>query len=443
MPGLHSKSRAESPSKFARWQRHYISHCRCPSCLNIRTYIRIPLYVRGWKEVGVLVLDNTPQSDRTDDRMYWVWALQRIARPVLEAGADQQLRIKMPVEERPGSNRRLFTHLEAVGRTLSGMAPWLASSELSGEEEQLRERYAELARRTITSITHPDSPDFLNYTTGNQPLVDMAFLAQGILRAPAVLLDPLAESDRLRLAHCIKEVRRSCRPPFNNWLLFSAMIEVLLYRMGDDWDPVRVDYALRMHKEWYVGDGAYGDGPHFHWDYYNSYVIHPMLVDVLNYLGHVDLSWGEMKAIVQERQRRYASVQERLIAPDGSYPPLGRSIAYRFGAFHSLAQASLMHHLPEGLRPSQVRGALTAVLRRFFAYPEMFDESGWLRIGLYGHQPSLGEGYISTGSLYLFTTGFIPLGLGPNDEFWNGSIDVWTQCRLQLGEDLHCDHALD
>ena len=33
---------------------------------------------------------------------------------------------------------------------------------------------------------------------------------------------------------------------------------------------------------------------------------------------------------------RYAAVQERLIAPDGTFPALGRSIAYRCGAFHLL-----------------------------------------------------------------------------------------------------------
>ena len=47
------------------------------------------------------------------------------------------------------------------------------------------------------------------------------------------------------------------------------------------WDRMRVDYALRQHEQWYKGDGVYGDGPEFHWDYYNSFVIHPMLLDVL------------------------------------------------------------------------------------------------------------------------------------------------------------------
>jgi hypothetical protein len=30
---------------------------------------------------------------------------------------------------------------------------------------------------------------------------------------------------------------------------------------------------LRQHEQWYRGDGIYGDGPEFDWDYYNSFVM--------------------------------------------------------------------------------------------------------------------------------------------------------------------------
>ena len=92
---------------------------------------------------------------------------------------------------------------------------------------------------------------------------------------------------------------------------------------------MRVDYALRQHEQWYKGDGLYGDGPELHWDYYNSFVIHPMLLDVLDDVGDQSPAWQRMKEPVAARARRYASILERLIAPDGSFPPIGRSIAYR------------------------------------------------------------------------------------------------------------------
>ena len=37
----------------------------------------------------------------------------------------------------------------------------------------------------------------------------------------------------------------------------------------------------KFRDEWYKGDAMYGDGVDFHMDYYNSFVIHPMLTDVL------------------------------------------------------------------------------------------------------------------------------------------------------------------
>ena len=156
-------------------------------------------------------------------------------------------------------------------------------------------------------------------------------------------------------------------PGYNNWLLFSATVEAGLARLGAPWDRVRVDYALRQHDQWYKGDGAYGDGPAFHWDYYNSFVIHPMMLDVLDACREDLPAWKDLFSREEPRARRYAAVQERLIAPDGSFPAIGRSLAYRFGAFHLLAQMALRRALPEGVSPAQVRGALTAVIRRTMA----------------------------------------------------------------------------
>jgi hypothetical protein len=141
------------------------------------------------------------------------------------------------------------------------------------------------------------------------------------------------------------------------------------------------------------------------------------------------------------RARRFAAVQERLIAPDGSYPPLGRSLTYRCGAFHHLAFMALRRDLPDAIKPAQVRSALTAVIRRTLGAPDTFD-GDWLRIGLAGNQPSLGESYISTGSLYLCTFAFVPLGLSPADEFWAAPAEEWTSRKLWSGVDLPADHAL-
>ncbi len=323
------------------------------------------------------------------------------------------------------------------------MAPWLELADDGSAEAGIRRLWGERARQAIDAATDPASPDRVNSEDGNQPLVDAAFLAHALLRAPTALWDRLEARTRRNLVAALRQTRVDRKPMFSNWLLFGAMIEAALARMGEPWDHMRVDYAVRQHEQWYLGDGLYSDGPRFHWDYYNSFVIQPMLLDILGALGACHAEWAQLQAPVLRRAQRYAAIQERLIAPDGSYPPLGRSLTYRCGAFQLLSQLALTHRLPDGLPPAQVRCALTAVIRRTMEADGTFDDGGWLTIGLAGHQPSLGEGYISTGSLYLCSTVLLALGLPPDDIFWTGPDLPWTSRRIWAGEDLGADHAVD
>ena len=375
------------------------------------------------------------------ERDVWIGVMRRLADPVLNNASNGTLKAKMPVEQASGTDRRSVTHLEAVGRLLAGLAPWIELPSDETSEGRERAQYADLSRRAIASIVDPSSPDYLNFTRDRQPLVDAAFLAQGLLRAPHALRDRLSAVATRQLVAAL-ESTRAIVPGFNNWLLFSATVEAGLKLLGANWDKTRVDYALRQHEQWYKGDGAYGDGPEYHWDYYNSFVIQPFLIDVVEGIGRVSDRWSSLRQGVRERARRYAEVQERLVAPDGSYPAIGRSIAYRCGAFQLLAQMALRHELPEAVSPAQARGALTAVIRRTLDAPGTFDAEGWLRIGLSGAQPHLAESYISTGSLYLCTVGFLPLGLPASDRFWSDPPAEWTSRRAWSGQDLPADHAL-
>jgi hypothetical protein len=331
--------------------------------------------------------------------------------------------------------------LEAFARLLSGIAPWFEATLEPGPEHQAQQKYVELARTALAVATDPASPDLLNFNDGGQSLVDCGFLGQAILRAPNELWHKLKPDVQRRVASALASSRRIV-PGYNNWLLFSATVEAALATMGQDWDGMRIDYAVRKHNEWYLGDGLYGDGPQFHWDYYNSYVIHPMLLDVLQGIGAHTGKWKDILPQALSRARRYAAIQERLIGVDGSFPAIGRSIAYRSGAFQLLAQVALMHELPAPVTPAQVRCAMTAMLRRTMEPAGTFDGEGWLRIGLCGHQPHLGETYISTGSLYLCSAALLPLGLAPADPFWTDPPAEWTARRIWSGQDAPADHAL-
>jgi hypothetical protein len=376
------------------------------------------------------------------DRELWVGVMRRLADPILTNLANGTLKARMPVEQAPKANRADVTHLEALGRLIAGMAPWLELGADATPEGQARAKYADLARRAIGRAVDPASPDFMNFTKGGQPLVDAAFLAQGLLRAPRALRESLDPATTKHLIAAL-ESTRSITPGFNNWLLFSATVEAALAKLGAWWDRMRVDYALRQHEQWYKGDGIYGDGPAFHWDYYNSFVIQPMLLDVADAVGQQEARWKDLVSRLEPRAKRYAAIQERLIAPDGSFPPIGRSIAYRFGALQVLAQMALRRALPDGVSPAQVRGALTAVIRRTMDAPGTFDANGWLTIGFCGHQPGVGETYISTGSVYLCAVGLLPLGLPPADPFWADPAQPWTSVLAWSGKPFPIDRAVN
>lgn len=377
-----------------------------------------------------------------ETRQEWLNTLLTIADPVLRALAEDELREQLPIESKSSrEDRAQYTYLEAFGRTLLGLAPWLSLEGLRGSEAEKQAEYRALALRCLHNAVTPGCRDCMNFSMGMQPIVDAAFLAHAILRAPDQLWKPLPEEDKRQLVLRMKETRTR-KPYVCNWLLFSAMIEVFLRFAGEaDWDPMRIDLAVRSHMDWYVGDGFYGDGPDFHLDYYNSFVIQPMLVDILDAVEAEDGDWRRFAEKARRSAARYATYLEHLIAPDGSYPVLGRSSAYRFGCFHMLAQAALQHRLESGVSPAQVRCGLTAVLRRVMAFDNL-DEHGFLRVGVCGSQPDMGEGYISTGSLYLCTAVFLPLGLPPEDPFWSDPDALWTQARMWRGESMTCEHAL-
>ena len=383
------------------------------------------------------------QVSNETDREYSVRLAEKLAEPVLTNLAHGTLRRNMPVECARGNaaDRRKYTHLEALGRLLAGIAPWLETPLEPGGERDTQQRFAGLARDAIRSATDPRSPDYLNFSEGQQPLVDCGFLAKAIVGAPNELWAKLDAATQRNLAAALS-ASRAISPGYNNWLLFSAMVETALATMGEKWDAMRIDYAVRKLREWYVGDGMYGDGPQFHWDYYNSYVMQPMLLDTLRGIEPHSRRWSGLQPEVLAHARRYAAIQERLIAADGSFPAIGRSIAYRCGAFHLLAQVASAGELPAPLTGAQVRCALTAAMRRVMDAPGTFDDAGWLQIGLCGHQPHLGEAYISTGSLYLCSTALLPLGLKPPDPYWSAPPEQWTSRRIWSGQDAQADHAV-
>jgi len=368
----------------------------------------------------------------------------KIVDPVLSNLSNSTLILNMPVEtttEGSSRGREKVSHLEALGRTVCGIAPWLELGSDGSNEGKLREKYIQLTLAGLKNAVDSTSPDFLSFTVDRQALVDAAFLAEGFLRAPNQLWKRLDQKTQSLLIQSFKATRQF-KPLESNWLLFSATIEAFLYQFTGTCNFETIDYALERFELWYKGDGWYGDGAKFHFDYYNSLVIHPMMYDVLDVIKDVSPQYTALYHLQSERLKRHADQLERMISPEGTYPAIGRSLVYRFGAFHALSQAALLKVLPEHTNPAQVRSALTAVIKRQINQKGTFDKNGWLTLGFVGHQPNLAESYISTGSLYLCTAVFLPLGLPANDEFWVGKSEAWTNKKAWQGSQIKIDKAL-
>lgn len=383
-------------------------------------------------------------SEPTPDRTYWANLLYKISEPVLSNMSKGELVKNMQVEVSPtwDGRRTRVTYMEAFGRLMAGLAPWLSLPDDNTSEGKQRKQLREWALKSYAHAVDPDSPDYLQWDKEGQALVDAAYVANSFLRAPKQLWEPLDEVTKKRYVEEFQKLRW-VDPPYTNWLLFSAMIETFLLSIDEQYDAYRIHSAIRKIEEWYVGDGWYADGTHFAFDYYNSYVIQPMYVEVLEVLVAKNrMVKQETLGIARKRMQRYGLILERFISPEGSFPAFGRSMTYRMGAFQPLALLSWRQELPEELSEGQVRSALTCVMKRMFEVKGNFNEKGFLQLGFAGHQPNLADWYTNNGSLYLTSLTFLPLGLPADHSFWTSPAEDWTAKKAWSGEDFPKDHAI-
>jgi len=385
-------------------------------------------------------------GDGAGDRAYHLALLERMAAPVLSRMARGRLRREWKPELSPTWDGRDpgVAYLEAFGRLIDGLAPWLALPDDPSPEGRLRARLRSQAVEAYVHSVDPRSPDYLLWRGPGQALVDSAYFTSALLRAPDALWKPLDAATRRRIVEEVKGLRR-VSPPYQNWLLFAAMNEAFLFSIGEQWDPMRVDLAVKKMVEWYAGDGWYGDGDRFHMDYYNSYVIHPMLVQILSTLAAGKPDFNNLKpaqelATATRRMQRYAEHLERMIGPDGAYTAVGRSLTYRTAVHQPLGYLAWRGLLPDTLPPGQVRAATTAAQRRVFADPSNFNADGFLTIGFARAQASLGDIYSNAGSMYIASESLLALGLPAGHPYWTEAPQPWTMRRAYAGRDFRKDY---
>ncbi len=389
---------------------------------------------------------NTNMTSTADDRKYWVDLLYRMSEPIMHNMSKGELHRNMNMQYSSTWDGRSkeVGYLEAFGRLIAGLAPWLNLPDDSTDEGKKRKQMRDWTLKSIAHSVDPSSPDYLSWNNIPDPqsVVDAAYVAHAFIRSPQSLWEPLDASTKERMIKEFKGLRR-VSPFYSNWLLFASTIEAFLLSIGEDYDRYRIDMGVRKINEWYVGDGWYSDGEYFHMDYYNSFVIQPMLVDVLDiYVNKGKRMSKKTYDTALQRMQRNSEFLERFISPEGSFPPFGRSITYRLAVFQPLVQLALMEKLPEKLTNAQVRCALTAVMKRMFSVEGNFDKDNYLQLGFAGYQPDIADYYTNTGSLYITSLGFLPLGLPANHDFWSSAPVDWTAKKAWEGQSFPKDYAV-
>lgn len=377
-----------------------------------------------------------------EDRIFWVLTLQKIAYPVLDNLSKGTLRKNMPYESNDMEGQK-FTYLEAFARVFNGIAPWLELGVDNSDEGKTREKYIKLALKSISNAVNPNSDDYIFVVEPKQSLVEVALFAQGLLRAKNQIWLNLPMDIQARIIRELKNTR-ILAPYENYWLLYTSMIEAALLEFTGECDKERLVYAIsKFRDDFYLGDALYSEGKEFEVNYLNSLVIHPMLNDILTVMRKYDLQEGELLDVQLMRSSRLASQLERMISPEGTYPIVGKSLAYRCGVFHLLSQAALLKILPRNITPGQVRSGLTKVLQKQFSGNQNFNSNGWLICGFNGSQLEFCENNIGTGSIYLCCTVFLPLGLNADDVFWSAPYEEWSSLKAWSGHQIETDQPIN
>lgn len=376
------------------------------------------------------------------DRQVWADLCYKISQPVLENMSKGNFQKDFPLELSPKWDGRdtKVAYLETFARLMAGISPWLALPDDGTPDGKQRKQLHEWAIQAYKNAVDPNSPDKITWLTNtSQPLCDASYLVESFMRAPEATWGQLDEVTKKRYIEGLKSLR-TIRPAYNNWLLFRAMVEVFFMSIGEDVDEYALSVGLQKMSEWYLSDGWYSDGPEYAMDYYNSYVMHPMMVEVVEMCKKHKFSTPISLDLAVKRMNRFNTILERFISPEGAYPAVGRSVIYRMGAFQTLAMSAWKYGLPKDLTNGSVRSALTCVMKRMFAVDGNFDDKGYLRLGFAGHQPNLANYYSNNGSLYMTSLVFMPLGLPADHPFWTAPAEPWTSQKAWSGQEFPEDY---
>ncbi len=298
--------------------------------------------------------------------------------------------------------------MEAFSRPLWALVPLWAGG---GEARD----FADIYRRGLCAGTDPKSEEYWGECGDfDQRFVEMAAISYGLLFAPQIVYQPLAETEKKNLLAYLNKINEHPLPVCN-WILFAVLVNIALKSVRADYNQQILEEYLTGLETFYLGEGWYQDGDSGQKDYYISFAIH---FYCLIYAKVMEQEDGERSALYKERALTFAKSFIYWFDEDGDAIPFGRSLTYRFAQV-SFFSACLVADL-EPFPLSVMKGLIVRHLESWLKKP-IFDRDGILTIG-YGYPNLLmAESYNAPGSPYWGMKVFAFLMLPDDHPFWQVS----------------------
>lgn len=345
------------------------------------------------------------------NREIWFNYMKNLSYPILNklyTGDCENIKIQ-------GYNTKNFS-LEGFCRTFVGISYWMNTNQINLDEKKLSDEYIKYINQIL--ILFFERKKYIIHYNDPQLIVEFAILCLSFFRSENTIWCKLNHNLKNKILDSIEIVSKYKNTSINNWLLFESIIHLFLLNNGRKYDENKIVNNLNIVNSWYLGEGFYLDGKKFSMDYYNSFVIHPFLIEIILKLPSELTKKLKMKYLtVLERSQEYSKFLMEITHKNGDFPRLGRSITYRFGAFHIISLLVYLNKINfDNLNDINIK--LTNVLRRF-ELKSITNKLGLLEIGFKNNEKYLGETYINTGSLYFCMNFFLALGLDEKNKFWN------------------------
>ncbi len=313
--------------------------------------------------------------------------------------------------------------LEAFARPFLLAAQYLVASHHSGKIND-DELCTNLRKTIITGVT-PGVPGYWGEISNyHQHTVESGLIIIALELTRPLIWETFSSNEKELFIGWLS-ANRGLGYHQNNHMFFGIFPLSFLQRErhGREYDNAICLRLLEKLERMYIGGGWFEDGMNETVDYYNAYAFHyymPMWIKI--YGGNNPELESRWKGYLHQ----FLNHWQYFFAADGSIPPFGRSITYRFAVTAPFGLGAELDCLP--FPGGTARNICTENLN-YFLQGDCLDENGLLTIGWLGEMSGISEKYSCGASPYWAAKAFFPLTLPEEHPFWQSELKPYPSRR--------------